>query len=531
MKRLIIVTLLLFAATVLVTLVYFSHLNRSGQSADPALRRIPNNASIIFEFSNDKDFYDIFAGNKLFSALIGQDKQDELFALRKLLLQNPQLGKYFSNEDIYISLLPQKGNTIDFLFTASVSKEFQDEFLEQFAKKNPKGMLITPTSFSGKPGYQIYLSDLKRRFYLINKDDLSLSGSFSKDVIESYAKYDYRKEKDSLVLLPEQQRINSLANVYVNYRALNVLAEQLFSGKNPEFFKTFREMPAAAALSIDYKSDALLFNGTSQVQTNQPNSYLNVLDDQQPIINSLKEIFPSTTAYFTNIALSNPAKFENRLSAALQLSGFAAESSSILKKIKMQTGLRLQKEFAPLLGNEFAVVTTQYREKFGIIQITDGVKLLALLTNISKMNSDNSGQFNFEKIPQILFGDAFALFKRPYFRVIDNYLIITNSESELASYYDIYFNRKFLPKTEGYNNFNNLLAQRSNLSFFVRIKNTIQLFKQDMRPSFFNDFSNSDPGWKNFYGASWQMSVSEKTYYTNFCLGLPRDTTTEKAVF
>ena len=156
---------------------------------------------------------------------------------------------------------------------------------------------------------------------------------------------------------------------------------------------------------------------------------------------------------------------------------------------------------------------------------------MALLTNISKMNSDNSGQFNFEKIPQILFGDAFGLFKRPYFRVIDNYLIVANSESELASYADTYLNRKFLPKTEGYNNFNNLLAQRSNLSFFVRIKNTMQLFKQDMRPSFFNDFSNSEPGWKNFYGASWQMSVSEKTYYTNFCLGLPRDTTTEKVVF
>ncbi len=531
MKRLIIATVLLFTATVLVTLVYFRHLNLSGQSADPALRRIPNNASVIFEFNNDKDFYDIFAGNKLFSALIGQEKQDDLFALRKLLLQNPQIAKYFSSQDIYISLLPQKGNTIDFLFTASVSKEFQDEFLEQFAKQNPKGMLITATSFAGKPGYQLYLSDLKKRFYLLNKDDYSLSGSFSKEVIEAYAKYDYRKVKDSLVLLPNQQRINSLANVYINYRYLNALAEQIFAAKNPDFFKTFREMPAAAALSIDYKSDALIFNGTTQVQSNQAVGYLNVFDDQQPIINRLKEIFPSTTAYFMNISVSNPIKFENRLSAALQVSGFAAESSTILKKVKTQTGLRLQKEFGSLLSNEFAVITTQYREKIGIVQVTDGIKLLALLTNLSKMSSDNSGQFNFEKLPQILLGDAFSVFKRPYFRVIDNYLIMANSESELASYYDTYFNRKFLPKTEGYNNFNNLLAQRSNISFFVRIKNTMQLFKQDMRPAFFNDFNNSDPGWKNFYGASWQMSVSEKSFYTNFCLGLPRDTTAEKVPF
>ncbi len=49
------------------------------------------------------------------------------------------------------------------------------------------------------------------------------------------------------------------------------------------------------------------------------------------------------------------------------------------------------------------------------------------VTNISKMNDENSGQLNYDKLPFFLLGDAFSIFKRPYFMIIDNYLILANS--------------------------------------------------------------------------------------------------------
>jgi hypothetical protein len=36
----------------------------------------------------------------------------------------------------------------------------------------------------------------------------------------------------------------------------------------------------------------------------------------------------------------------------------------------------LKPEFAHLLGNEFAVVTTRYQEKYAIVAVKDGSKLL-----------------------------------------------------------------------------------------------------------------------------------------------------------
>jgi hypothetical protein len=290
-------------------------------------------------------------------------------------------------------------------------------------------------------------------------------------------------------------------------------------------------LPAFGALSLNYKSDALMFNGTTQLQDNPTDSYLKLFSNQQPVINRLKNIFPSTTAYSTNFAISDPVRFEADLAARHDQIDFKAEKATVIDKVKAGTGIRLEKEFTPLLSNEFAIITTRYHEKIAIIEVKDGSRMRTLLINLSTMNTDNTGQLNYEKLPQILLGDAFNIFKRPYFKVMDNYLVLTNSMSELTSYDDSYTNRKFLNKTEGYNQFDALLAERTNISFFIQFKNTQQLFKQDMKQAFQNAFENNTPGWKNFYGATWQFTSSDKNFYTNFCMRLSTDTSGIKASF
>ncbi len=526
MKRLIIITIILLIATVLVTVVYFKNLNSTTQQTSQVLRTIPNNASLIFEFNNEKSFYEIFADNKLFTNIIGDEKMAELAALKKTLLQNPLIEHFLNEQNLYVSLHPQKGDNIDFLLTIAVSKEFGPELFEKISKQPKSGIVINTFNTAGKQGYIIYLNDLKKRFYLIDQDDNTLSGSFSKDLIETCAKYDYKNEKQAFVLLPDRQSANSLINLYVNYEALSPVFEQLFINKNVDIFKSFRQLPAFAALSLNYKSNVLMFNGTTQIQNNKDNSYLELFSNQDPVTNHIKNIFPSTTAYSTSFAVSDPKKFESDLSDWQKKSDFKTERSALINKVKSKTGINLVKEFTRLLSNEFAIVTTRYHEKIAIAQVTNGSKMRSMMINLSKMNSDNVGQLNYEKLPQLLLGDAFSVFKRPYFKVMDNYLVLTNSMSELVSYDDSYANHKFINRTDGYDQFDKLLAEKSNVSFFIQFKNAQQLFKQDMKPTFYDAFDSMIPGWKNFYAAAWQFTSSDKNYYTNFCMRLNSDTTT-----
>jgi hypothetical protein len=524
MKKQIIITTILLIAAVVVTIVYFKNLNPPGTRTSRVISAIPNSASLIFEFNNDKSFYDIFTGNRLLTAVIGKQKIGELDTLRTQLLQNPLLEQYFTGQNIFISLHPSTTNNIDLLLTMSAANGFEPSIIDQLAKQPNSGLLITPLHSGGKQGYNIYITALKKIFYVINNADDIFSGSFSKELIEQSSVYKSIKNKKSFILLSEQQNANSLANLYVNYSQLNALFDHLFKNKNTDIFKSFRLLPGLAALSLNYKTDALMFNGSTSVQLNEAASYLNLFTTQQPVVNHLKDIFPSTTAYSVNLAVSDPLLFGANLSQWYTKAGLKKEKDKLFNLIKAETGTNLQTGFNNLLGNEFAVVTTRYLEKIAIISVTDGSKLKLLMMNISKIKDENSGQLVYDKLPFFLLGDAFSIFRRPYYLIIDNYLILANSTNELASYYDSYLNRKFLSKNNQYNQFDNLISAQSNVAFLLNFKNSEQILKRDLQPDIYDIFQNNDPGWNNFYGASLQLSAADKNFYTNFCMRLNTDT-------
>ncbi|QHS56672.1 hypothetical protein GWR56_14390 [Mucilaginibacter sp. 14171R-50] len=518
MKRLIVITLFLLAATAFITFKYFKNLNTSGMHAGNIIRTIPDNAAVVFEFTNEKSFYDIYNGNDLLKNLIGGQKISELDTVRKVLFGSAELGTSFNGRNVFISVHPLTTNQPDLLLTTSAAKDFDISRFDNLAAKQKAGMLITPLKIGEKRGYNIYFNSLKKRFYIINIDANIFSGSFSKELITLYANYKADRDKQAFMLLPDQQNSNSLANLYINYQRLGPLFSQLFKNSNTDIFKPFRLLPALAALNLNFKNDAIMFSGYSNIQTNKPGTYLNIFTKQQPVTNQLKDLYPATTAYAVNLAVSDPVKFSADLSEFYTNAGLHAEKDALFAKIKTETGLSLQREFANLLGNEFAVVTTRYQERIAIISVKNGSKLKPFVNNISRMITDDAGQFNYLKVPYFLLGDVFSAFKKPYFRVIDNYLILANSIKELDSYNDTYFNRKFLNKTQQYVKFDNLQAERSNVAFFMNFKNAQQILKNGLTDDYYSAYKNNPLSWKNFYAASYQFAATDKNFYTNFCL-------------
>lgn len=528
MKKHIVITIILLVATAYITVVYFKNLNPPGTRTSQIMHLIPNNAALVFEFNNDKGFYDIFKGNKLFTAIVGKQKIGELDTLRQQLLQNPLLSPYFAGQNIFISLHPSKAEGIDLLFTTSSINTLKPEVFDRLARNPNSGLLITPFRAGNQTGYNIYINSIKKRLYLVNKGNNIFWGSFSGDLV-SKAAPGKKNDKQTFILLSEQQSNNSLANLYINYNELAPLFEKLFKNKNTDIFKQFKLLPALAALSLNYRSDALMFNGSTTVKDNEGLSYLGLFKDQRPVVNHLNDIFPSTTAYGTNFSISDPAKFGADLAARHNHTGLNNEGTQLFSKIAAETGVKIKTDFYNLLGNEFAVITTRYFEKLAVISVKNGSKLKPLMTTISTMTDENSGQLNYDKLPFFLLGDAFGVFPKPYFMIIDNYLILANTAAEVTSYYDMYINRKFLSKNEQYTQFEELLAGQSNVSFFFHFKNAQPILERDMYPEVYNSFKEANPGWKSFYAASYQFSAADKNFYTNFSMKLNADTAVQSS--
>jgi len=530
MKRLIAITVLLLLATAAITVVYFKNLNTPGLHAAQTMRNIPDNAPLVFEFNNEGSFYDIFKDNKLFSAVIGKEQLGELDTLRNQMFADATLNRFFSGQNTFISLHPLADESIGLLITTAATKGFNPEDIDQLTVKTRKGLVVNPTVFEGKKGYSIYSTALKKRFYLLNKEDGIYLGSFSKELIALSAKYVPQKGKKVFMPLPEQQNANSLANLYINYHNLSALFEVMFKNDNTDIFKCFRLFPALAALNLNFKSDALLFTGFSNIEADKPTGYLNLFANQQPVVNNLQDVFPSTTAYSISFSVSDPKKFKSDLSDWYIKAKMQAQKDSIFGKVKSETGVNLISEFNHQLGQEFAVVTTKYLEKYAIVSLKDGSAFRPIMNNISTMATGEIGQINYNKLPFYLLGDAFSAFNHPWFTIVDNYLIMANSQSELNSYHDYYFNHKLQNKLKQYNQFNDLLAERSNVSWYINFKNAQPILKRDLRNNFYDKFENDETGWKNFYAASYQLVSSNKNFYTSFSMSLSKPDTTATAL-
>ncbi|WP_183568197.1 hypothetical protein [Mucilaginibacter sp. SP1R1] len=529
MKRLIVTTLILLAATITVTVIYFKNLSPPGVRTSQVMRTIPDNATAVFEFNNEKGFYDIFKGSQLLCAVAGKEKLADLDTLRKLLLASPQLDQFFTGQNVFISIHPSNSNDIGLLITTTAISAFKADAFARLSTQPIGGLTISTVRNTVGIEYDVLVKAINKHFYIIKKEDNVFAGSFSKELIDQSILYRDDKSKNVFIPLPEQQNSNSLANLYINYEQLSPLMDQLFKNKNTDIFKSFKLLPAVAALSLNYKNDVLMFNGFTNMQYNHAASYLNLFAAQQPVVNHLKDIFPATTAYSINFAVSDPQKFSAGLSQWHIKAGIGNEKDQLFSKIKAETGLFLKPEFEHLLGNEFAIVTTRYQEKYAIVAVKDGSKLLPLMMNISTMTNDKVGQFNYNKLPFYLLGDAFSIFRKPYFMIQDNYLILATTSSELTSYTDTYINRKFLSKIDQYNQFDDLLAERSNVAFFINFKNTQAILKRDLKEPFYSAFENNEPGWKSFYGAAYQFAASDRNFYTNFCMRLnSADTTAVK---
>ncbi len=516
MRKIILITVFLFLTTLTVTILYFSKIKLPGQNTTKVIDQIPQDAALVFEFKNDPQFYSLFEGSSLLTSFIGQKKAQELEYLHKNLIKLTGRHTAFTNQSIFISLHPEiNSSSIAMLLTTNADGMADLQKTLETAIGQTNGALETEKIGNKTIGI-ITFPALKEAFYLTNNADV-LAGSFSKTLLLKFLDERSENKVSNLAQLSDQQNKNSIADLYVNYQQFPVLFEQLFKYRNDDFFRFLNNLPASAALSLNYKSDALLFNGYTQTDTSAAN-YLNVFLNQQPIKNTLKEVYPENTASAVSFAFGQPAVFlraVNRWQVHLQAD---QKLKALFNQIKRETGVAIQQAFFKQLGKEFTVITTAETEKIALIKVKNGSELEPYLNNISIEPGSLQPRLKYPDLLYNLLGEPFLHFKQPYYTLIDNYLVVANSSAALNRYLESYHQQRFLSKDGQYYNFDALLAEKSNVSFFIYLPHAYVQLENMIRPEFVRSFNQKTSGWKTYYAAALQFTASQENFYTNFYL-------------
>ncbi len=526
MRRIILITVFLFIAAVSITIFYFSRIKLPGQNTTNVIDQIPDDAALVFEFKNDAGFYDLFKESTLLTSFIGQKKAEELKYLHNNLLKQNGLKAAFGNQSIFISLHPAiNSRNIEMLLTVNYEGVNNLQLSLETIAQQTNGALEAE-KIGNKTIQTINFPALKEVFYVANNSHV-LAGSFSKALLLEFLDERQENKVSNLTQLSDQQNKNSIADLYVNYKQFPVLFRQLFRYQNNDFFRFLGGFPASAALSLNYKSDALLFNGYTQTDTTSA-AYLHLFLKQQPVKNTIKNIYPINTASAISFAFGQPKDFWSELDNWQKHLNQKPKAKALFDQIRKETGVSIQTVFRKQLENEFAVITTSEDEKIALIKVKNGSELAPYLRNISTDPDSDFSRMKFQNLPYYLLGEPFLHFKQPYFVLIDNYLLLSNSQTGVNRYLDNYHHQHFLNQDQQYYNFDALLAEQSNISFFIHLPNSYPILKNLLQPEFAKVFNQKNASWKDYYAAALQFTASENRFYTNFYLQQKKTETTKK---
>ena len=513
MRKIIIITSVLILAVAVMAIKYFSSLSSQNNNAATALQHIPNDAAIILNFNNDDSFYEIFKEYELFGAIIGTERAVEINQLQQILLRHVELKEATSDKNIFISFHPNATDSVDFLYTINLNEQIDQDDIDEALTSNPE---ISAQKDNNSGIYTLHLKSLHKPFFIYFEKGAA-TGSFSAELLLKSINKDLPKADEGFVneiIKSSVQNHNSPVNIYINHSRIPGFISKYIKGKVNGTLSLLTHIKGISLLNMNFKSDALMFNGISKTDTSDL-GYVNLYINQKPVKNDLKKIFPENLAYFISFGISNRPAFNQKLKSLFNKRKELPRLQGQMDLIQKQTGVILDNEILPSFAEEFAVMESPNHEKLAIIKLKNGRDAKFKLDLISTPAASEVSRLNHSNIFYYYFGDPLKQFVRPYFSVVDNFLIIANSNSLIQGYLSNYNDGKFLIITPDFSDYNQYVGNQSNIFYFINNKKADRLIASTLKKKYAAAFKNDHYGLKDFYGFSYQWTADDGHFFTN----------------
>ncbi|MBK0381819.1 hypothetical protein I5M32_02500 [Pedobacter sp. SD-b] len=511
MKKIIIIISVLFLAIIAVTWLYFKNLSSSEYSKEKIFTLVPNDASIVFEYKNETTFYDIFKDFNLLHDILGDDMLSHINAIKKIFVDDKKITPAFDGSNLYFALDQTENNAAHILILANLAKDMDADadVLNHLRSKYKLSSSVQQEekvykiAFNNKSDFRFFVH---KSIFVGSFDSLLLNKSISLIANKQQANQ-FKIDKSSV------RNKNSIANLYLNFDKLPGFFNNFSNRKNPEETYNLKNIKATASLNINYQSNALMFSGITNPQTNSKN-YFNLFLDQQPGVNTLINIIPYDVSNYVFYYTSNYKGFNNDLKQLLISADKWGKLKNQLDNVSKKHAINLDKELIPVIGKEFGVFQLASGDKIGIVKSGNTNRLYFLLSTISSETTENIRRFDDSNILEAYFGQPFESFRRPYFAVIENHLVFANNTTALKRYLDNYKKQNFLSRTDKHLDFQQYLSNQGNIFFFVHNSNSKAMIKSFLSGTAYKDFKSDNFNWKDIYGFAIQFSADRDKYFT-----------------
>lgn len=324
------------------------------------------------------------------------------------------------------------------------------------------------------PGTFLVMSYTKK--VLINALDAQLGGA--------------TLSKDRLV--PVGDGTNSIGKLYLNYYRLPEFVRCFSDGEN-EYINRMSESMISTNLDLRVDEDLLTAKGYTYIN-DSVDSYIKTLEVAGKGPTEFFEIAPQRTAFTFALGFESFSKFftafqENVKKDVKEYQEYRDNMSTVENYLKID----LQKQVIDWIGEEVAMIELQSSGKgtdteMAVIlkssniekakkDLSDIERQVRRRTPVKFKSIDHRGYpvnyLGMKGMFKILLGRFFARYDKPYYTIINNFVVFSNHPQTLESMIDDYLDKKTLDRSDEFRQFRQQFDDKSSVFIYV---NTPVLF-------------------------------------------------------
>jgi len=497
MRNTIIFSAVLFVAVIVASVFYFRNLDKEQNHAARPLRHLPGNTMLIVSLRNNEVSDNIFKDFDVFEALLGREEVNLLAQFKNQILRHEEIGAFVQDAEIYISFHPAQKGT-DMLLTIPTTTMIPENQLPNLLHKMDTRYKVSETDTLGHRIYALAYGSKDSVLHILYHQNIFFASHSIPLLSRIVDKVTRHLPDEQIDFFLKNSSRNTPLSIYFPHQQYDSIVHLYQRRDGGPFLDLFKNLQGQSAWNINFRQDALMLTGESELDQYSEN-YVSLFKNQQKKVQSLYGFFPANTALYMEYSISDRSKFQKDLKDL-----FKRRKESVAQEIDTTNlGERLEQ----VLGNEFACIETANQNYMAFVRLHDTTAWKEIQDLHFEKTTDSIFRF---KTPNVLyrkFGDPFKLLARPYVTFVKDVLILANSSHTLRAYREDWRSRNLLTGTLGFKSFEKLQSYEANVTLFVHTGNARQKITNSLTQPFQDNFKDTENfGFQDFHAWSVQLS-------------------------
>ncbi len=509
-----------FLAIVAIAYFYFFRVKVSTKLN--TINVVPPNAVFIIDIQDPFDQWNKITQGEIWDYV----KTNEFLAdighsidsLNSTFQDNQFLWDMVASRPVTVSAHKIRGDEFDLLYVIDLTKASRFSFVKDYLQ-NLVGddMKVTKRDYHDVEIIELAFKDSHQLLYLYVKNNLiilSATHVLIENSIDQLEEPVIARDLDYL----EVSKLMDYdgVTIYLQHAYFKAYASQWMSDENSAGYE-FIESLIYSAINIKIDDQFLSFLGYSNLNDSL-NSYAKIIHNSGTGSIELPKMVPENSMFFLSMGFDSFSKFYKNVENRIEATDEGDEYFENKEKLEKYLNISVEDHFLSWIGDEVGVLQIHPTEKsktsgYAVVLKANDIeaakeKLDYIKKQIKKKTpvkfkgiTYKEHQINFLSVKglfKVLLGNMFSKLEKPYYTIIDDFVVFSNHPGTLAQLITYSIEGKTLDNNNQFNNYLNQFDDESSMFFYINSKQIVQDSKEYLSTEY------------------WEVMNSNKEYIESF---------------